>query len=262
MLIYQYSGTFHSAESVNAHAHRGIELVLVTRGECSSSYGGKRYCGRPGTLFVVSPETLHNQENRGEVETFYTVFSADEGVFSSMNRIIDTAAEPLAADWMRTMFELYHRMANDECRCLLQALLLRLNRLEKREDRDQNMGPVLAGAVRFIETRFSSAISQEVIAAHVGVSVSRLKTLFRDYFQVPPMTYVNRRRMSYAQQMLADRYLSIGEAAERAGFDDPNYFARSFRRCYGISPSEFRGGTGPAPETGAPLNLKRVRKVH
>ena len=35
-------------------------------------------------------------------------------------------------------------------------------------------------------------------------------------------------------------YLRVSEAAEQAGFHDPLYFSRLFRRKYGLSPVSFR----------------------
>jgi AraC-like DNA-binding protein len=34
--------------------------------------------------------------------------------------------------------------------------------------------------------------------------------------------------------------LSIKDASGMCGFDDPNYFAKVFRRGFGVSPTEFR----------------------
>jgi AraC-like DNA-binding protein len=48
----------------------------------------------------------------------------------------------------------------------------------------------------------------------------------------------DRQRLENAQAALRTAP-SIGEAASRAGFDDPNYFARWFRRQTGQTPSEW-----------------------
>ena len=240
MLIYHYSGRFYDEANVNGHSHRGIELVLVTQGECLSACGGKTDRGRPGTLFVIAPETVHTQQNMEKVETFYTVFTADKAIFDRHNRAIDTSGDPFIEPWMRNMYSLYDAMDNDECHYLLRALLRRLQRLEKQAVVSQNMPPPLFKAIRYIENRFNGPLDQEMIASHSGIGVSRLKTLFHENFQVPPMTYVTRLRMSYARQMLQDSYLSIGEVASRCGYEDQNYFARAFRKHHGLPPSTFR----------------------
>jgi AraC-like DNA-binding protein len=46
-------------------------------------------------------------------------------------------------------------------------------------------------------------------------------------------------RMQLAQTALREA-VGIGEAAARAGFDDPNYFTRWFRKQTGLTPSRWR----------------------
>ena len=52
----------------------------------------------------------------------------------------------------------------------------------------------------------------------------------------------NRLRLESAQRALHEE-ATIAEASARAGFEDPNYFARWFRRQTGRSPSTFRAKT-------------------
>ncbi len=52
--------------------------------------------------------------------------------------------------------------------------------------------------------------------------------------------YLEKLRLAEARALLADEDLSVSEVAYRAGFKDPAYFARRFRRTTGESPSEFR----------------------
>ena len=249
MLEYHYSGHFCGTEPVGTHSHSGIELVLVTRGECFSGYDRGQYRGGPGTLFVIAPETAHTQSNQGEVETYYTVFSADASEFDGETRVIDTAADPFVTAWMRDLYQLQERMANEECRYLLLTLLVRLRHLETHAEKCNDWPPVLFPAIRFIENKFGMPINQELIARSAGIGVGRLKELFHTHVGLPPMTYVNRLRMTYARQILPDRYLTIGEVAGRCGFEDRNYFSRAFRKYFGMTPSEFRR-SGFAVDTG------------
>ena len=52
--------------------------------------------------------------------------------------------------------------------------------------------------------------------------------------------YVTKLRLSYAQQLLGDRGLSITEIALRSGFSGGSTFTRAFRQATGLTPSEFR----------------------
>ena len=52
--------------------------------------------------------------------------------------------------------------------------------------------------------------------------------------------------MLEAARLLRFTTLTVGEIAFRAGYSDQLYFARAFRRHYGVSPTDYRHGAGPA----------------
>jgi transcriptional regulator GlxA family with amidase domain len=47
-------------------------------------------------------------------------------------------------------------------------------------------------------------------------------------------------RLQAAADLLTGSRLSVTEIALECGFNEPNYFARQFRRHIGVSPSEYR----------------------
>ena len=58
---------------------------------------------------------------------------------------------------------------------------------------------------------------------------------------MPPAEFVLQERMRRAARLLTGHArLPVKEIAMLTGFDDPNYFAKVFRRFFGTSPTEFR----------------------
>jgi AraC-like DNA-binding protein len=47
-------------------------------------------------------------------------------------------------------------------------------------------------------------------------------------------------RRERAQHLLQHTQLGISDIAQRLGFGDATAFGRAFRRCFGVSPSQFR----------------------
>ncbi|MDY6397958.1 MAG: helix-turn-helix transcriptional regulator [Treponema sp.] len=54
------------------------------------------------------------------------------------------------------------------------------------------------------------------------------------------VTYVSDARMEKARSLLKDNSLSIKEISAEVGFNDQNYFSRTFRNKFGMTPTEFR----------------------
>lgn len=91
-----------------------------------------------------------------------------------------------------------------------------------------------------IEDNLESDLSLAEIADIAGVSVSHLKTLFRNSTGVPVHQYVLRRRVERATALLRDRDLSITQIAFATGFAHQSHLARHMRRLLGITPATVR----------------------
>ena len=92
----------------------------------------------------------------------------------------------------------------------------------------------------FIQQNYSRDISVEAVAAHVGVSRSYLHRTFHAVFGCAPGAYLTDYRLDRAIQLLRHSTLSVSAVAASAGFSDPFYFSRLFRRRMGMSPSDYR----------------------
>lgn len=80
----------------------------------------------------------------------------------------------------------------------------------------------------------------EALAATAGLSRAHFSRLFTRLHGLSPSEFVQRERMERAARLLIKGQLSIKAVATACGFEDPNYFAKVFRRAYSVSPSEFR----------------------
>jgi AraC-like DNA-binding protein len=130
---------------------------------------------------------------------------------------------------------------------LLQAQLLELLVVLARaehtsaEDPRRNR-PRLERTLSLIHERFSQPLSLAALARHAGMSVSRFSCVFREVLGTSPLEYVAQARMREARRLLRAPGESIAEVAYAVGFQDSNYFSRSFKQHHGMSPREFRDG--------------------
>lgn len=101
-------------------------------------------------------------------------------------------------------------------------------------------GHRLRRALAYIEDNLTTDLSLREIAEVVGVSVSHLKTAFRQSTGVPVHQYVIQRRVERAKTLLCGSSLSIKEVAHESGFAHQSHLANQMRRILGLSPKTIR----------------------
>ncbi len=89
------------------------------------------------------------------------------------------------------------------------------------------------------------------ILARTDYSHARFASLFKRYLGVPLVAYLAEVKMNIAHDYLLHSDLSIGEIAEKLGYESNSHFNHVFHKFYGVSPSQYRkdgkNGTKPAP---------------
>ncbi|MCU0456468.1 MAG: response regulator [Bacteroidales bacterium] len=79
----------------------------------------------------------------------------------------------------------------------------------------------------------------EKIADIMGISVSTLYRKVKALTELNSVEYVKLARLKKAAELLSDGNYRINEISYLVGFSSPSYFATSFQKQFGISPSQF-----------------------
>ncbi|MGZ2384889.1 helix-turn-helix transcriptional regulator [Rhizobium brockwellii] len=88
----------------------------------------------------------------------------------------------------------------------------------------------------YIEDNLDTSLSLADLAGLAGLSLSHLKTQFRNSFGIPPHQYVMHRRISRAEALIRSSSLPLSQIALEAGFAHQSHMANSMKRLLGISP--------------------------
>lgn len=118
--------------------------------------------------------------------------------------------------------------------------------LEKTDAADRYVSPrekqLLEPVLAYLQAHLTEPeLDVGSLAALAGVSQVYLRRVFKKQQGVSPAGYVVRQRLQLAQQLLlSDGQLTIAQVATMAGFRDPLYFSRVFKRQLGLSPTEYR----------------------
>jgi Response regulator containing CheY-like receiver domain and AraC-type DNA-binding domain len=87
---------------------------------------------------------------------------------------------------------------------------------------------------------FNDTLSVRDISDYVYLSTTYACTLFKNETNKTINQYLTEYRIEKAKQLLMDPRYKIGDISVKVGYSDGNYFAKSFKRIMGLSPSEFR----------------------
>ncbi len=100
-------------------------------------------------------------------------------------------------------------------------------------------------ALRFMDENYHRPdLLLKHVAAAVHVSPSHLAHVLRTRVGTSYVKYLTLLRIEEAKRLLAETDLTIAAIAAQAGYDDPAYFHRVFRRETGMTPSQYRQRTG------------------
>ncbi len=92
-----------------------------------------------------------------------------------------------------------------------------------------------------IETNLQNAtFGVEDLASSVYMSRMQLHRKLKAITDRSASNYIRVYRLNKAKSLLEHQDKSIGEVAFDVGFNDPNYFSKTFHKEFGVSPSEYR----------------------
>lgn len=83
------------------------------------------------------------------------------------------------------------------------------------------------------------------LAQTVGMCRSKLHRCFNSVYGISPFEYLRKQRLDRAIQLLKDGEISVTEAAYSVGYFNLSYFAKTFKKHVGVSPSQFQNSCPP-----------------
>ncbi len=93
----------------------------------------------------------------------------------------------------------------------------------------------------YIAQNFSNdLLSIKEISDYVNLSVSYLCSYFKAQTGHTLNQYITEYRLEYAKELLADHRIQINDISTRVGYSNSNYFAKSFKKYSGFTPSSYR----------------------
>ncbi|QDT42771.1 HTH-type transcriptional activator Btr [Gimesia alba] len=214
-------------------------FLYVETGHGEFRISGEEFQVQPGWLGLLSPGLRENRYSTREPVSYLFV------EFQSSERLTDwRAVEFQEQDPQRAaliaLLKTIHVQRGDPDGCLLAAAV-RLMFPEVEQDVGPPLDERLQKVKRLIEAAPDRNHRISELAETAGLSEPHLRRLFRTQLGMSPKQYLRRARMEFAQRLMQQEGLRVGEAAHLLGFASVFQFSAQYRQVLGHPPSEDRG---------------------
>jgi AraC family transcriptional regulator, transcriptional activator of pobA len=267
------AASLSDVEPGHSHAHHFLVLAYFDRGGGSLRIGRREWRVRAGDAYVVAPgEVVGVGEDVGGLARArgWAVSFPPEGLGSSAPAgLLAWRAHPLLLPFARGAATGAHRIPvprldrpawsahlgelerelsarrdgyGEAVVARLTLLLVALARLASDVVGDLAVRdePLLADVFGIIEARYRERLSLADVASALGLTPGHLTTVVRRKTGRTVQDWILERRLAEARRLLVETDWTVAEVGRSAGFPDPVYFSRCFRRAHGTTALSWR----------------------
>lgn len=104
-----------------------------------------------------------------------------------------------------------------------------------------NKGIKAKAIKKYIETQYKEDISLEMVSQVADCTKQYTCKLFKQYYGVRPIEYLNRLRVNQSMQLLLNEsHIKVSEIGHLVGYRGPSYFGAVFKKQVGMTPLQYR----------------------
>lgn len=262
--VYYFSATHVDEKPRPLHRSKELMLLLMHAGEVHFYTTGGVEVLHNGDICIVTPSTLH-AIHTVSVQTRYTIFAIQPELFPfpSSHYFSQSFFLPMQSGMLQIPQLLRSGMEGYE------SILMPMLRLDIRKEGTENYAmellsiamelcsalsclcknkpeafapasSVIEQCLQYIDNNYTHRITLQDIARHVHLHPNYLCTLFRQQTGKSIFEQINWVRTHAASKLLRSTQLPMGQIAAKSGFQNTNYFSRTFRQYIGTSPTQYR----------------------
>lgn len=254
--------------SFTGEQHDFWEMVYVDKGSVAITRDGEEIFLSQGEVIFHRPNEFHTIRAHESAPNFFVIsfvsssLSMDffERFCSPLGRIHKT----LLTSIIREAEESYYIPKNDPdlrrlrrrkdaplgseqlIKSYMEQLLIFLLREKETVDNTTLLPPMVeeqplvAALKNYISTRCEENIRIDEICRAFGYSKSFLSRLFREHTGQSLSSYAMGEKIKRAKELLRADRLNITQISAKLSFENPQYFARAFKRECGMTPTEWK----------------------
>ena len=251
------------------HQHNFVELILVLSGTGVHSTGKHNAALHRGDICVIPCGIEHRYQQVSEDFSLINIlFDPEKLPISGLDAVqlpgfkpmlfgcpTDKKATYLAFHVKEEEFQFLETLAlslvkeHDEhlpgtsfvSLGIFMALIGKLTRLYSQEQRSSTFHyDQISKIIAYINENYHEDITIMNLCKLGSMSKTSLMRNFKNATGISPLQYLLRLRLNEVALLLCSTEKSLGEIAEKVGFNDINYLGRQFKRNLGLPPALYR----------------------
>jgi len=246
------------------HWHNDIEFIAVLQGEMNYNINGEVITIGPNEGVIVNSRQLHYGFSQTKADCEFICILIHPLMLCVSRAFEEKFVVPLlenqnmpyiklsnSIEWQS---EIYHCILNmyNKRNCIsspliISSLFLRIWALifentkisAVRQFRNDDF-TVLKNMIGYIQKHYRAKITLDDIAKAGAVGQSKCCKLFEKHIGTTPNAYLTQYRLHQSIWYLKNTDMPITQIANTVGFSGGSYYAETFRKRYGQSPTEYR----------------------
>ncbi|OGV34949.1 MAG: hypothetical protein A2020_13285 [Lentisphaerae bacterium GWF2_45_14] len=213
-------------------------------------HSGREYKLRPGFIHIIPENTDVRLYCASKMDQFYIHFRAELLGGLSFFKAFDCGYELKIGksdnikESVGRLEKLYREKSPPACLEMDGILRTILARIIERNFDGSGSAPRelirFKAVFEYMERNYSKKVRLADLAARANLQEIYFSNLFKKACGIPPMQFLNRKRIEKAQSLLLSSDEKLETIAAQCGFDDVFHFSKTFRKFTATPPSEYR----------------------
>ena len=242
--------------TANPKGSDDYQLLYVSSGKVRFYFDGQERVISQNNMILYRPgePQIYYQESNDKAELYWVHFAGSdveqmlESYQISKNQNVFYVGTKQNFPWLYNQMiqELQLKRVNFDNALILnlQQIFLSMNRYrQEKSNADAEMSMLIEHAIHYFHENYNQNIVIEDYAREHNVTPHWFTQNFKKITKSTPMQYIIALRIKNAMDLLENTDYSIVQVAEAVGYDNSLYFSRIFKKCIGMSPSDYKKRT-------------------
>lgn len=254
-----YSGSLSKVKGwhVKPHSHNFVEILFVQEGEGVVCVDGKEFTVQTGDIVIYNECVKHQEISsvKSPLEISFIAFDnvqlkdmppnciapVDEDCIYNAGRELGKLKEffRVLKNEITVKDDFYAEIA-ENISCMILSYILRIVNSNQKIANPLYSDKSIEKILNYIEEHYLENISLGEIAKECYITKYHLSHLFTEQIGVSVKQYILNKKLDFAKTMLRETDLHVNKIAEKCGFNDVSYFARTFKKHVNVTPVKYR----------------------